>query len=98
MVNPVILDSRAHRNLRPARHTTPQTTQVDAMSVLPREFQRLVAHYPIYITKNAESRRFEPVALLGFQKKEYLYFVESRWDVAYVPRQFQRQPFTLLPR
>jgi len=98
MVNPVILDSRAHRNLRVSRHTSPQTAQVDAVSVIPREFQRLVAHYPIFFIKNAESGRFEPVALLGFQKKENLYFVEGRWDVAYVPLQFQRQPFTLLPR
>jgi len=97
MVNPVTLDSRTHRNLRVSRYTSPQTAQVDAVSVIPREFQRLVAHYPIFFTKSAESGRFEPVALLGFQKKENLFFVEGRWDVAYVPLQFQRQPFSLLP-
>jgi hypothetical protein len=68
------------------------------VSVIPREFQRLVAHYPIFFTKNAESGRFEPAALLGFQKKENLFFVEGRWDVAYVPLQVQRQPFSLIPR
>ena len=98
MVNLVTLDSQAHRNLHVSRHTSPQVAQVDAVSVVPREFQRLVAHYPIFFTKNAESARFEPAVLLGFQKKENLLFVEGRWDVAYVPLQFQRQPFSLIPR
>ena len=98
MVNLVTLDNRAHRNLRVSRHTSPQTAQVDAVSVIPREFQRLVAHYPIFFTKSAESGRFEPAVLLGFQKKENLFFVEGRWDVGYVPLQFQRQPFSLVPR
>ena len=98
MVNLVTLDNRAHRDLRVSRHTSPQAAQVDAVSVIPREFQRLVAHYPIFFTKSAESGRFEPAALLGFQKKENLFFVEGRWDVAYVPLQMQRQPFSLVPR
>ena len=98
MANLVALNSRTHRELRVSRHTSPQTAQADAMSVVPREFQRLVAHYPIFFTKSAESGRFEPAVLLGFQKKENLFFVEGRWDVAYVPLQMQRQPFSLLPR
>lgn len=98
MVNLVTLDSQAHRNLRVSRHTSPQVAQADAVSVVPREFQRLVAHYPIFFTKNAESARFEPAVLLGFQKQENLFFVEGRWDAAYVPLQFQRQPFSLIPR
>jgi hypothetical protein len=98
MVNLVTLDSQAHRSLRVSRHTSPQVARVDAVSVVPREFQGLVAHYPIFFTKNAESARFEPAVLLGFKKKENLFFVEGRWDVAYVPLQFQRQPFSLLPR
>ena len=98
MVNLVTLDNRAHRNLHVSRHTSPQVAQADAVSVVPREFQRLVAHYPIFFTKNAESARFEPAVLLGFQKKENLFFVEGRWDAAYVPLQFQRQPFSLVPR
>jgi len=97
MVNLVTLDARAHRDLRVSRHTSPQTAQVDAVSVIPREFQRLVAHYPIFFTKSGESGRFEPAALLGFQKKENLFFVEGRWDVAYVPLQIQRQPFSVIP-
>ncbi len=96
MVNLVALDSRAHRKLRVLRHTSAQAAQVDAVSVVPREFQRLVAHYPIFFIKSTENGRFEPAALLGFQKKENLFFIEGRWDVGYVPLQIQRQPFSLL--
>lgn len=98
MANLITLDNQAHRNLRIARHTSPQVARVDAVSVVPREFQRLVAHYPIFFTKNADSARFEPAALLGFHKKENLFFTDGGWDVPYVPLQFQRQPFSLLPR
>jgi len=87
MVNLVTLDSRAHRNLRVSRHIGPQTVQVDAVSVIPLEFQRLVAHYPIFYVKSGESGRFEPAVLLGFRKQENLFFVEGRWDAAYVPLQ-----------
>jgi SapC len=98
MVNLVTVDSRAHRDLRVSRHVNPQVAQVDAVSVVPREFQRLVAHYPIFFTKGSASGLFEPAVLLGFQKKENLFLVEDRWDATYVPLQMQRQPFSLKPR
>ena len=34
----------------------------------------------------------------GFRQQENLFFVNGQWDVAYVPLQIQRQPFSLLPR
>jgi hypothetical protein len=92
MVNLVTLDSRVHRDLRVSRDAS---VQVDAVSVVPREFQRLVAHYPIFFTKSADSGRFEPAALLGFQKKENLFLAGGRWDAGYVPLHVQRQPFSL---
>lgn len=98
MVNLVTVDSRVHRDLRVSRHANPQVGQVDAVSVVPREFQRLVAHYPIFFTKGSVSGLFEPAVLLGFQKKENLFLVDGRWDAAYVPLQMQRQPFSLKPR
>ena len=98
MANLVTVDSRTHRDLRVSRQLSPQVAHVDAVSVVPREFQRLVAHYPIFFTKSSASGLFEPAALLGFQKKENLFMVEGRWDAAYVPLQLQRQPFSLLPR
>jgi hypothetical protein len=72
---------------------------VNAVGVIPREFQRLLAHYPIFFTKNTDTGRFEPAALLGFESHENLFLVnDGRWDAVYVPLQIQRQPFSLIPR
>jgi hypothetical protein len=98
MVNLVTLDSRTHRNLRVVPRPARETVEANAVSVIPREFARLLAHYPIFFTKSAESGRFEPAVLLGFGRRENLFFVNGQWDVAYVPLQIQRQPFSLTPR
>jgi len=98
VVNLVALDSQTHRNVRIARRPTRECAELNVVSVIPREFQRLVAHYPIFFTKSTESGRFEPAALLGFERQANLFFVNGRWDVAYVPLQIQRQPFSLIPR
>jgi hypothetical protein len=71
---------------------------VNAVGVIPREFPRLLAHYPIFFTKSADTGRFEPAALLGFESGENLFLSDGRWDAIYVPLQIQRQPFSLIPR
>jgi hypothetical protein len=99
VANVVALNSQTHRNVRIA--TPPPSTgyaAVNAVSVVPREFQRLLAHYPIFFTKSADTGQFEPTALLGFDSRENLFMGEGRWDAAYVPLQIQRQPFSLIPR
>jgi hypothetical protein len=98
VVNLVALDSQTHRNLRVALRPTRECAEFNVVSVIPQEFPRLLAHYPIFFTKSADSGRFEPAALLGFERKENLFLVNGRWDVAYVPLQIQRQPFSLIPR
>jgi hypothetical protein len=98
MANLVTLDSTIHRDVRVAPRPTPECAEVNAVSVVPREFPRLLAHYPLFFTKSPESGRFEPAALLGFDRKENLFFVNGVWDVAYVPLQIQRLPFSLVPR
>jgi len=70
----------------------------NAVSVIPREFPRLLAHYPIFFTKSSDTGQFEPAALLGFERHENLFLLDGRWDAAYVPLQIQRQPFSLIPR
>lgn len=99
MVDRVVLNSQAHRDLRiAATRPTPDNAALNAVSVIPREFPRLLAHYPIFYTKSQETGRFEPAALLGFKPQENLFFLDGRWDAAYVPLQIQRQPFLLIPR
>jgi hypothetical protein len=99
VVNRVVLNSQIHRDVCiAAMRPTRENAEVNAVNVIPREFPRLLAHYPIFYTKNTETGRFEPSALLGFQPRENLFFVDGRWDVAYVPLQIQRQPFSLISR
>jgi len=99
VANRVVLNNQIHRDVRiAAMRPTRENADVNAVSVIPREFPRLLAHYPIFYTKNMETGRFEPSALLGFQPQENLFFVDGRWDAAYVPLQIQRQPFSLITR
>jgi hypothetical protein len=98
MTNLTVVNSQAHLNLRVSPQPTRESAQLNAVSVIPREFPRLLAHYPIFFLKSPETGRFEPVALLGFEQKENLFFVQDRWDVEYVPLQILRNPFSLLRR
>ena len=98
MVNRVVLDSAIHRDVRiAATRPTRENAALNLVSVIPREFTSLLAHYPIFFTKNTETGRFDTAALLGFQAGENLFFVDDRWDAAYVPLHMQRQPFSLVP-
>jgi len=99
VVDRVVLNSQTHRDVRiAATRPTRENAEVNAVTVIPREFPRLLAHYPIFYTKNTETGRFELSALLGFQPRENLFFVDGRWDAAYVPLQIQRLPFSLIAR
>ncbi|HEY8053876.1 MAG TPA: SapC family protein [Steroidobacteraceae bacterium] len=97
VVNVAALSAQAHGNLRIASAGAALGyAAVNAVSVIPREFPRLLAYYPIFFTKSAESGRFEPAVLLGFTRHENLFLCDGRWDAAYVPLQIQRQPFSLI--
>jgi SapC len=98
MTNLTVVNSQSHLNVRISPHPVREHVEMNAVSIIPRELQRLLAYYPIFFLKSQESGRFEPVALLGFELTENLFFSNGRWDVDYVPLQIQRQPFSLLPR
>lgn len=99
VVNVVALNSQSHRDVRvAAARASASYAAVNAVSVVPREFPRLLAHYPIFFTKSAEPGQFEPAALLGFSRQENLFLMDGRWDADYVPLQIQRQPFSVVPR
>ena len=99
MTNLVALNAQTHRVLRIA--VAPAILghgNVNVVSVIPREFPRLLAHYPIFYSKSAESGQFEPAALMGFERGENLFIRDGAWDASYIPLQIQRQPFALIPR
>jgi SapC protein len=98
VVNLVVLSNQSHRNVHIATSRSPNEHAVNAVSVIPREFPRLLAHYPIFYTKSSDTGRFEPAAVLGFERHENLFLLDGRWDAAYAPLQIQRLPFSLIPR
>jgi len=99
LLNLVALDNQIHRNLRiVTTRACPGHAAVNAVSVIPREFPWLLAHYPIFFTKSSATGQFEPAVLLGFHPQENLFLKSGKWDAAYVPLQIQREPFSLLPK
>ena len=99
MTNLVALNTQTHRVLRiAAAQAILGHSGVNVVSVIPREFPRLLAHYPIFYSKSSESGQFEPAALLGFERGENLFIKGGTWDASYIPLQIQRQPFALIPR
>jgi hypothetical protein len=98
VANLVILSNETHRDLRINNLVGSDYTRLNVISVVPREFPRLLAHYPIFFTKANDSGQHEPAVLLGFERGENLFLEGSGWDASYVPLQVQRQPFSLVPR
>ena len=52
MADLVVLDSQIHRSMRVAARPTGAYAGVNVVSVIPREFPRLLAHYPIFFVKS----------------------------------------------
>jgi hypothetical protein len=98
VANLVILSNETHRDLRINNLVGSDYTRLNVISVVPREFPRLLAHYPIFFTKANDSGQHEPAVLLGFERGENLFLEGRGWDASYVPLQVQRQPFSLVPR
>lgn len=59
------------------------------------EFRAAQAYYPIFFQKDAETGRFMPVTLFGFQHEENLFLNDKGWDAGYIPLSVARQPFTI---
>ncbi len=95
MTNVVILNSNTHRTLRvmaapSARHGDNQRF----VSVVPREFPNLVAHYPLFFAKDSETGQFYCGAVLGFDLGENLFLNEGgEGQDSYRPLNLQRGPF-----
>jgi hypothetical protein len=72
--NLTAINSDTHRALRiTAARAAATFASVNIVSVIPREFARLLAHYPIFFGKSSENGQFEPAAVLGFQQGENLF-------------------------
>jgi len=95
VTNVVILNSNTHRTLRvmaapSARYGDNQRF----VSLVPREFPNLAAHYPLFFAKDSENGQFYCGAVLGFDTGENLFLNESgEGQDSYRPLNLQRGPF-----
>lgn len=94
MSNIVLLDSQSHRKLRvhaqPAAHYGDNQRFV---AVVVNEFHALAMHYPILVSKDADTGQFYCGAMMGFDAGENLFLEEHRTLAAYRPLNLQRGPF-----
>lgn len=94
MTNVVPLNTQAHRQLRV--RTGADASLGDAqrfVAVIVNEFSLLAAHYPILLSKDAETGAFYCGAMLGIDAGENLFLNDPRGRDIYRPLNLQRGPF-----
>jgi hypothetical protein len=94
MTHIVVLNSQTHRGLRV--QTQPSATYGDNqrfVEVVVTEFPHLALHYPIFLSKDADSGAFFCGAMLGFDEGENLFLDERKGHESYRPLNLQRMPF-----
>jgi hypothetical protein len=91
----VVLDSQAHRDLRVRTEASGALGDaVMACYAVPEEFRQLQNEFTILFRRDAESRDFSALALLGFEAGENLYLDEGGgWAARYRPLSLAIQPF-----
>jgi hypothetical protein len=94
LTNVVILNSEAHRHLRiRARPSARLGDNQRFVAVIIGEFPVLAAHYPIFLSKDAETGAFYAGAMLGIDQGENLFLDEETGFDGYRPLNLQRAPF-----
>ncbi|WP_165190380.1 SapC family protein [Caulobacter soli] len=94
MPNIAVLNSQTHRDL--AVRTEAAARLGDGERFVPvvvTEFSHLAAHYPILLSKDANTGGFYFGAMLGFDPGENLFLDESKGHDAYRPLNLRRGPF-----
>lgn len=95
VTNITILNSQTHRDLRVRAEASAELGDNRRfVAVVVNEFPLLVPHYPIFLSKDAETGAFYCGAMLGFDEGENLFLPQDggQFD-AYRPLNLQRGPF-----
>ena len=94
MTNIAVLNSDAHRHVRV--RPEPSALYGDNQRFVPLivgEFSLAALHYPILLSKDADTGAFYSGAMLGFDVGENLFLTEGKGHEAYRPLNLQRGPF-----
>ena len=96
MPNYEMLNNIDHKNVKVVTERSARFgDDVHFVMTFPIEFRRVQACYPIFFQKDADTGRFFPLALFGFEEGENLFLTEDGWDAEYVPLMVQRHPFLI---
>ena len=96
MPNHQLLDNINHKDVHVITERKPQFGDNSSYShVFISEFRDVQAHYPIFLHKNAQTGRFEVIALFGLAGEENLFLTDSGWQANYIPLSIQRRPFLI---
>ena len=93
MSRPVPLNKVVHAQTRVISRRGADFDSTHICPVMPREFGRLITHYPIVLTRDGGSDSYNFCALLGFTEGENLFLQGDHWDTDYIPLEFLRGPF-----
>lgn len=96
MTQHAVLDSLKHRHLRVRTSRAGALGDaVMACLVMPAEFRRAQAHYPIVFRRDLATGRMSALALFGFANGENLFLRDSGWDAPWLPLAHAVQPFLI---
>ena len=97
MTNYQLIDKERHKNLSVATEFTGGLGySVGAVILLDNEILAAQREYPIIFRKDAETGRFFPYALLGFQPDENLFINETgQWQATHIPLAVAKGPFMI---
>ena len=94
MTNIALLDTKAHRDLCVETGTSARFGDARRfVPVIVGEFVHAAAHYPILLSKDAETGGFFCGAMLGIDEDENLFLTEGKPFETYRPLSLQRGPF-----
>ena len=96
MSNHAVLNNIDHKDLRVyTGHGEAYGDGIMCALAMPSEFRNLVADYPIFLHKDADTGKLLPMAMFGFQEGENLFLEADHWQASYIPLLLRRGPFLI---
>lgn len=88
------INNTAHKNIKiKSNPSFIQSENKHFAPVVVQEFLHASQEFPIVFIKDAQTGRFNAVALLGLKPQENLFFDKDKWQADYIPQALTFYPF-----
>lgn len=94
-VRPLNFVDHGNVKIKPSRHF-PHVAKEQIVPLVVHEFANASGEMPVVFVKNSDNGEFTPVAVLGFEQGENVFFGDT-WRGSYVPAVITHRPFALMP-